>query len=246
VCDDCAEKLQDSEEREVEQRDGVVATYRRPEETDDLHEECFEKGAVSPIYINYSGGDDMLFVAPWDEALEMGATVREEFDEYTSGALSISAGFHLTRAKSPIGRSMQEAEAKLETAKGLRTRHARKDGAYLFGEALHWDDDAEYRSVNDLLSLGRRLDALIQDDEIPSSMVHSFLELRRETYPEKARGDERIPPDEVSISKEYVWRLKYLLSRNLEGDTLDELDDKVPKALPWVNVPVSWASLSNR
>jgi hypothetical protein len=173
--------------------------------------------------------------------------LREDFDEYTSGTLSISAGFHLTRAKSPIGRSMQEAEAKLDMAKNLRTSQARKDGAYVFGEVLHWrDDHTEYRSVNDLLSLGRRLESLIEDDEIPSSMVHSFLELRRETYPEKAWGKDTVPPDEVSISKEYVWRLKYLLSRNLEGDTLDELDDKVPKALPWANVPVSWASLSNR
>jgi len=247
VCDDCETTLKQGETREVEHRERGTATYHRPDDPNDLHEGCFERGAVSPVYINYSGGDDMLFVAPWDEALDFGTTLRDDFEDYTSGALSISGGFHLTRAKSPIGRSMKEAEAKLEKAKSLRTSQNRKDGAYVFEEVLHWhDDEREYRSVSDLLSLGRRLDSLVQDDEIPSSMIHSFLELHRETYPGKAWDDKVVPPDEVSLSKDYEWRLKYLLARNLEGETLKELEDKVPKALPWANIPVSWASLSNR
>jgi len=245
VCDGCEETLEEGEVRRVEHRGSGTATYRRPENRDGLHEDCFKRAAVSPVYINYSGGDDMLFVAPWNEALEFGTRLRDDFGEYTSDALSVSAGFHLTRAKSPIGRSMREAEEKLERAKGLRTSHARKDGAYIFGETLHWHDD-EYRGVSDLLDLGRRLDELVQEDEISSSMVYSLLELRRKMYPEKAEGDELIPPDEVSLSKEYIWRLKYLLSRNLKGDVLEELDDKLPYVLPWASVPVSWASLSNR
>jgi CRISPR-associated protein Csm1 len=249
TCDACQAALSETETREVEHRrnpddsKGDRATYCRPdsETRSELHDSCVE--AISPIYIGFSGGDDMLFVGPWDEAVTFGKTVRESFDEYSSGALTLSAGFFLTQPKYPIGRATESAEERLETAKEFSSGDRTKNAASLFGETLGWELD-ETAGMTALVDFGQSFEELLREEELSQSTLHALLDLHDETYPNGVDPD----PNEVSIGTRREWKLKYLLVRNVEESVLDEynLEESIPKALPWITVPVSWASLATR
>ena len=245
TCDECRTKLADAETREVEHRrraegsDTTETLYYRGDSQRrlNLHESCVD--SISPIYIGFSGGDDMFFVGPWDDAVSFGREVHEAFEEYTSGALTLSAGFFLTRPKHPIGRGVERAENQLEAAKEFSYGGTTKNAATLFGETLGWELD-EYPGMTALTDLGLRFEELLRDEQLSQSTLHSLLDLRKETYQDK------VDPNEASIGTGREWRFKYLLARNVEEAVMYELEESVPEALPWITVPVSWASLATR
>jgi CRISPR-associated protein Csm1 len=245
ACEDCREELAHAETRTVEHTRGVGRTeteqieYSRPDPStrSALHDACVE--SVSPVYIGFAGGDDMLFVGPWDEAVTFGRTVRNEFSAYCSGTLTLSGGFVLSRPKYPIGRAVESAEERLEAAKEFSYQGRSKNAASLFGETLGWEME-EYPGTSDLLDIGHRFEELLGNEELSQAMLHTLLDLRDETYPD------RVDPNEVSVGVQREWKLKYLLARNTEEPVISELEETVPRALPWITVPVSWASLATR
>lgn len=249
TCDECQAALSDATTRKVEHWRGVdrsevdeMVYYRIDDDTQDrsdFHESCVE--TISPIYIGFSGGDDMFFVGPWDEAITFGGNVRESFDEYTSQSLTLSAGFFLTHSKYPIGRGIEKAENRLEAAKEFSYGSERKNAASLFGVTLGWDLDGHY-GMNKLLDIGQDFEKYLQNEELSQSTLHALLDLHEETYPNGVPPD----PNDVSIGTRREWKLKYLLVRNVEGEVMNELEETIPRALPWITVPVSWASLATR
>lgn len=250
TCNECREALSNAEIREVEHRrmehsEAEEAVYYRPDADSQirsgLHASCVE--TVPPIYIGFSGGDDMFFVGPWDEAVTFGKEVRRTFDEYTSQSLTLSAGFFLTHPKYPIGRATERAENRLEEAKEFSYGSETKNAASLFGETLGWELD-DHSGMTTLVEFGQRFEELLQDEEegLSQSTLHALLDLHDETYPNGVPPD----PNDVSIGTRREWKLKYLLVRNVDGDGMNELEESIPRALPWITVPVSWASLATR
>lgn len=272
ACDACQDILTAGTARTVEhsredEEATVVDTYYRvsPDAAATLHEkQCVE--AISPIYIAFSGGDDMLFVGPWDEAIAFAQEVKSAFDAYTGGRLTLSGGFYLTNPKYPIGRATEHAEEYLDEAKQFDYAETRKNAATMFGQTLGWTLDGQNRTTDspprgqrfeelvdpeglatdgevgmtDLLRLGRRFEELIDAEELPRSTLHAFLDIRSDLY-----GDESPPPG-VSVGKQKAWKIKYLLARNFDSALMEELEETVPAAMPWMRVPVSWASLATR
>lgn len=242
ACEACQDLLTDMDVRTVEHRRSSEpdrAVYHRlTDQTSELpHESCIER--VSPIYIGFSGGDDMFFVGPWDEAVEFGRRIRKELRAYCSGTLTISAGFYLTRANYPIGRAVEHAEQRLETAKAFSKNGTTKNAAWLFGETRSWDLDTS-PDMSDLIELGVEFEELLDADELSQSLLHAFLELGTDSDSDVAALNDTA----VGVQKE--WKVKYILSRNVDEEIMNKLEDTVPEALPWITVPVSWASLTTR
>ena len=60
------------------------------------------KGKEKNIVIVYSGGDDVFAVGPWDEILEFSVNLRDAFNKFSLGSLSLSAGIGLFPKGYPI------------------------------------------------------------------------------------------------------------------------------------------------
>lgn len=58
--------------------------------------------------IIYSGGDDMFIVGSWNEVIDLAKDIREAFDKYTQGTLTISAGIGIYPHSYPISRIATE------------------------------------------------------------------------------------------------------------------------------------------
>ena len=60
------------------------------------------KGSEKNIVIVYSGGDDIFAVGPWDEIVEFSVNLRDAFQRFSLGRLTISAGIGLFPKAHPI------------------------------------------------------------------------------------------------------------------------------------------------
>ncbi|WP_248910488.1 type III-A CRISPR-associated protein Cas10/Csm1 [Halocatena marina] len=243
ACEDCHDQFHDMESRTVEHRrssEPDSAVYNRPtdEAEKSLHDDCIER--ISPIYIGFSGGDDMFFVGPWDEAVEFGRHIRRELRAYCSGTLTISAGYFLSREKYPIGRAVEHAEERLEMAKAYSDDGITKNAAWLFGKTRAWESTDTSPGMTELIDLGIEFEELLETGELSQSSLHAFLELGTET------DSETIDPNDAAVGVQKEWKVKYILSRNVDEEIMSELEEKIPKALLWITVPISWASLATR
>ncbi len=72
----------------------------------------------------YSGGDDLFLVGAWDDILELAVDIRQEFEKYTEGTLSLSAGLGLYQPKFPIHVSAGETADLEEESKMLPGKDA--------------------------------------------------------------------------------------------------------------------------
>jgi CRISPR-associated protein Csm1 len=90
------------------------------------------------VYTVYSGGDDMLFVGPWDTMFHLARRLREEFDRYACGNSSwgLSCGIAIEKPRTPIYYSLQTADSLLERSK----EHQGKNAITALGLTLPWKD----------------------------------------------------------------------------------------------------------
>lgn len=247
ACSKCEEQLEEMDIRSVEhRRSDDSETYYRPKdnEQDSLDEACIER--VPPIYIGFSGGDDLFFVGPWDEAVDFGCQIRDQLNDYCSETLTISAGFYRTKPKYPIGRAIEHAEERLERAKAFPDGAGEKNAAWLFGETQGWSSETEPGMI-DLIDLGQKLETLLEDETLSQSFMHTLLELGQDI------DSEGVGPEPVPTGVKRTWTVKYALARHVdeqERDLKDEiedgLEDDIVEALPQISVPISWAALTTR
>jgi CRISPR-associated protein Csm1 len=71
------------------------------------------------LYTVYAGGDDVLVIGPWYQAMRFALEMRRSFDEFSghNPNLTLSAGIALFDPKTPVSRAAAEAEERLEKAK---------------------------------------------------------------------------------------------------------------------------------
>lgn len=85
------------------------------------------------VTIVYSGGDDLFIIGAWNEVLETAIDLRNIFDKYTGGALTLSAGYAIFDKTYPISR-MAEVTAALESK--AKSIDENKNAISLFGEEI--------------------------------------------------------------------------------------------------------------
>ena len=74
--------------------------------------------------IVYSGGDDIFIVGAWDDVIELAVDIRREFEKYTEGTLSISAGIGIYHDHYPISASAEEVAQQEDASKKLPDKNA--------------------------------------------------------------------------------------------------------------------------
>ena len=95
------------------------------------------------IYSVYAGGDDLLMVGPWDQALELASALREDFARLVGNPrLHLSAGLFLAKPSYPIARAAYGADDLLDKAK-----EAGRNRLGLLGHTLTWEDWERLRAL---------------------------------------------------------------------------------------------------
>lgn len=205
---------------------------------------------TSTIHINYSGGDDLLVVGPYDYVILFAQEFRERFKKWTAenNSINISAGISIVSPKFPIGKAALMADEELEKSKDCG-----RDKITVFGEVLSWDVDKKekYCGFNELLSFGEYLEELYDKKQISKGFIYSLLKIwqSRSDVEPLSRFNEDSWKDkngEKIVKKRFVPIFKYKLRIIKDKDIRKDLDKKGLKIMPWIKTPVSWASLRLR
>lgn len=83
--------------------------------------------------ICYSGGDDLFIVGSWNEVIELAVDIRRDFEKYTQGTLSLSAGIGIYTSGYPISVIAKEVATMEDESKRLQDKNAvtlLEDGKY--------------------------------------------------------------------------------------------------------------------
>ena len=118
-------------------------------------------------YTVFSGGDDLLFIGPWDAMFHLARELQIAFSKFTcrNNSWGISAGIAVVGAKSPVLYSQNLAKQYLMQSKeGLE-----KNKVTALGKTLTW---AEYSKA---LDEGNTLAEWINDGTLNTSKIHRFL-----------------------------------------------------------------------
>ena len=54
------------------------------------------------VHVVYSGGDDVFLVGAWDDLIELAVDIRKNFEQFTNGKLTFSAGIGFFQPKFPV------------------------------------------------------------------------------------------------------------------------------------------------
>lgn len=99
------------------------------------------------IYVVYSGGDDLFLLGPWDKLIrfidEFHSQVEDSLKECKTKPPTLSAGFKLAHAKSPVRFLADDVEGALDHAKGRGVKPTKlrtKDRISVFEREILWDE----------------------------------------------------------------------------------------------------------
>jgi CRISPR-associated protein Csm1 len=124
-------------------------------------------GRFSRCYTIYSGGDDLLLVGPWNEAIALLDRLHADFAAYTGHPhITLSAGTVIIRPSTPIADAVHAADKQEALAKEAGPTGGRNQLA-LFDLALSWHQAAAL--------LGRWQALIATDTRLPGSALHRWL-----------------------------------------------------------------------
>lgn len=235
------------DEIKLEFKEGIEKVYRPKKE---LPVE-FQDLGNSTIYINYSGGDDLLVVGPYDDIIGFAEEFRNKFKKWTScnDSINISGGIFISSPKFPIGKSAIIADRELKKSKDCG-----RDKLTVFNEVLKWKSDKDIiKGFDDLFKFGKYLEDLNESNKISNSFIYSLLHIwnsssKFNTLTEfNEKNWEEYNKNKIS-SNRYIPLLMYKLRIIPKKDKV--IREKLAKCgknyMPWIKVPVSWASLRLR
>lgn len=161
------------------------------------------------LYTVYAGGDDLLLLGPWNQVLEFGRRLREEFRDYTCGNpdFTLSAGMALAKPRLPLYAVVQSAEELLESAKREvspgatrpKDQFATLDDRFKWDEAGRLHDEAEQLASWLAAGTGR----------LTMATVRQLLESADQFRRFKKNGDTR--------ALRFVPMLAYTINRNIDS-----------------------------
>lgn len=237
-------KLQDEEETEF-----TVYKKKYDVKLSEDEEKSLEKYAIPTIYINYSGGDDLLVLGPYDDVICFAQELRETFKKWTANndSINLSAGISIISPKFPIGKAVDMAEEYLETSKSCG-----KDKITVFGEVVDWRDDgtSKIKGFNTLFDFAEKLEEYNFNNKVSSGIIYSMLNLwqnsnKSSEMPYDKEGWDDSNHSKIS-SKRFIPLFKYKLRLIKDRNVRNYLDENGVKLMPWIKIPVSWVSLRMR
>lgn len=206
------------------------------------------ENSTSTIYINYSGGDDLLVLGPYDDIINFANDFRCEFKKWTANnpSVNISAGITIVGAKFPIGKAADMAEEFLESSKNCG-----RDKITVFNEVLAWDTKELEKGFDEIFEFANKLESYTEDKKVSKGFVYSLLRIWQSKFNRKKQrlSSNEDWNDDIHIrlsSKAFVPIFKYKLRLISDKDTRNDIDKKGIKLMPWIKTPVSWVSLRLR
>jgi CRISPR-associated protein Csm1 len=133
-------------------------------------------------YTVYAGGDDLLLIAPWEDALHLGSKIGVKFKSYTgeNPNITISMGINLMRPNSPVGLATEGAEENLEKSK----ENKEKNKLTVFGTTVRWDEFNRLKGFMDSLNNA----FTDKDEKVNASFLYRMLKYH-EMYKNFAEKD---------------------------------------------------------
>jgi len=124
---------------------------------------CLLRSKFPFTYTVYAGGDDLLLVAPWRDALPLALQLREDFGAFAgeNPNLTLSAGIAFVHPKHPLALAAEEADAALDEAKAQG-----RNQLGVFGRCLSWE------ALRQTLDLSEALNAEVRAGTLPSTFLH--------------------------------------------------------------------------
>lgn len=108
------------------------------------------------VYTVFAGGDDSMFICPWNQARLFADSIRTELARYTckNPDITISAGVAVEKPGTPLRTFIERAEKALESSKANSLDNKVKNSFTMFSETISWnqyDDLDEFK--NHLITL---------------------------------------------------------------------------------------------
>ena len=209
--------------------------------------EKLEKGeGTSSIHINYSGGDDLLVVGPYDDVIEFAFEFRERFKKWTANNddINISAGISIVSPKFPIGKAAIMADEELEKSKDCG-----RDKITVFGETLNWQSNGLEKGFDEIFEFAKYLEEKNEIKEVSRGFTHSLLNIWDKNFTKNNISNELQWSDDVQnrlSTKSYIPLFKYKLRLIKNNEIREYIDKNGIKFMPWIKTPVSWVSLRLR
>ena len=165
-------------------------------------------------YTVFSGGDDLFYVGPWAQVLELATQINADFTCFTNGKLTLSAGVFIARPDYPIGRAAEEVNVALE-----KSKDSGKNSITILDNTLKWSDWENVRQ--EWLKI---LPVLQNTQQVKSSFLYRLLDFA-EMWQQYLQGQ--------TAGLRYHPLLAYDLARNLDPK-------KVPELCRWVEDLLKW------
>lgn len=150
-------------------------------------------------YTVYAGGDDLMVVAPWRDALRLAQRLRADFAAFTldNPDVTLSVGVALADPRVPLSTAAREAEDRLERAK----KAGRNRICAIEHQPMTW------HVFDTALAAGERLDGWLADGRITPAALYRFLgfDESRARLARAAAGDAAVRPLEVDLT----WRARF-------------------------------------
>ncbi|MBT9142118.1 MAG: CRISPR-associated protein Cas10/Csm1 [Syntrophomonadaceae bacterium] len=137
------------------------------------------------VYIAYSGGDDMLILAPWEQTLELAKVLNHDFTKYTceNPNITISCGINLVKPSLPVQRFVRLATSTLD-----RVKEEGRNRISLFGKTFEWTDGLV--NYEEFLRFAQELQRLVEQEKVPRGLLHDLEHLHR-LYYQNSNGERK-------------------------------------------------------
>ncbi len=188
-------------------------------------------------YTVYAGGDDLLLISPWRQALDLVVRLRDQFGKWTAQNpnVTLSAAVELIKANHPLNRAVWAAEERLASAKEA----GRDRVSAIDAQSLAWSDFA------DQVDLGNKLAQRIRAGDLTLGLVHQILcfaqeRLRAEAQPCPAPGTRKLDLQAATWRARWGYQVARHLDRRKQPDLVSfvnqllGLDGDLRKAGPFV------------
>ncbi|MDI6798308.1 MAG: hypothetical protein QMD09_15275, partial [Desulfatibacillaceae bacterium] len=194
-------------------------------------------------YLIYAGGDDLFVVGAWNSALDAARTISIEYDRFSCGKSSLSAGVEVVHKRYPLKKSAELAGEAERMAKDFRPE---KNTICFLGTALPWEDMASVKQL-----VNRIAGAVEKDKKASRGFIRRIFEIWRvyeagKSELEKA-GKQGADLAMAARWQRWRWMLVYGLRNDLgeEGQAIQNefLEEKME---PYLGLTARWAQLATR
>lgn len=210
---------------------------------EDLYQEYIQESKNNKVsldnlyYINFSGGDDLAIIGPWDWTIELAIRIKEKLNYFVclNPNITISAGVYFADSKMPIRISLQEGEKYLEKAKSSKT----KDSICIFNEAFRWDEDIY--NIKKVMKDGELYTKWLEENKLSRNLAFTIMVASKNI---NRKGN---------IDFDLIPLVAYLISRNVNDENVKkEMIDRLVTAdikdseIEFVKYPLMIALMKTR